>query len=157
MKTLALILLSCCFISHELPFHTSSQVAVNTEVGYYFVSENETALSLRYSGHNKSHFLEPKPFLTSADFEALEIREETWPGLPWTHTLTISLSKRGIMKWEEGTERAAKERLQIAFVMEDEIITVLTVMSINKSGKASIFARNLTKEDLTSIKKKLEK
>lgn len=127
------------------------------ETGFYFIDDEETDIKLKYAYRNQSYFVKPSPILKTSDFERIELREETWPGLKWTHSLTIWLNDEGRDKWEKATTKAMKERSEIAFVLEDEIVTVLGVHMPMTNGVASIFGENLSKEALITIKEKLEK
>ena len=127
------------------------------EPGFYFISSQETGVKLDCDYQNMSYFIDPKPILKITDFETLEVQEETWPGLKWTHSLIIELNDEVIDQWKETTTKASNDSLDIVFVLDNKIITVLGVFKPITNGVAVIFGEHLSKENLISIKEKIEK
>lgn len=155
MQIIVLTLISYCFLSLNIANMSQNIGEKKLETGFYFVGDSETGIAMKYDNHSKSYFLIPESIITKIDFKNVEIREETWPGLKWTHSLTIWLNVKGSEKWEKATTKASKGRLDIAFVLDNEIITILGVFQPITTGAAGIFGEHLSKEDLISIKEKM--
>lgn len=155
MKIILLIMMF--LFSWEYNSVNRKLVSEEVETGFYFISKKESDVILKCDYQNKYYYIDPKPILKTANFKTIELRKETWPGLKWTYSLIIWLDDKGGEKWEEATTRATNDRLEIVFILDNEIITVLGFFNPITNGAAAIFGEHLSKEILISIKEKIGK
>lgn len=119
------------------------------DTGFYYVSEQETEFERVLDKSDELYYLNPEKIIgvdNFQDYMRIDFFTKDKNEIP---ELLIQLDSLGAIKWEAATRKALKHKL--AFILNDNLIYVPTILSPISGGRISIWREEYDKNDLELI------
>ena len=136
---------------------TTDEKTSNLETGWYYIleiekerAEESIPMKLFKSEDDKTYHLNPKPFTTASNIQAVN----TYKGFVNSNGIKMTLDKDGIKKWEVATEKQVRK--YIGFVLNNELIEVQRVAAKDSYGNTTISRQDFNETDFQKIFEELQ-
>lgn len=120
--------------------------------GWYYVVDTPNNYKRQLDKSEETYYLDPKPIITAKNFTTLEIYESSDNNKYFG--LTMRLDKEGTENWSNATQKAVMKKL--AFILDNRLLQVGTVMSQITSGITALNRSNYSKQELENFKTIIE-
>lgn len=122
--------------------------------GWYYVVEKGKGLKRQLEKSKESYFIGRNPILTPKNFTVLSIDESTLSGERYSYRLTMQLDREGHKLWAIATEKSIGK--QLAFILDNRLLQVATVINPVLSGVTVIDRGNDSKQEMEKLKAIIE-
>ena len=145
----------------EAPLHQTKAKSKITQrnipvlrTGWYYVVEKGKGLKRQLEKSHESYFIDRNPILTPKNFSALLIDGSTLSGERYSYRLTMQLDREGDKLWAIATKKSIGK--QLAFILDNRLLHVATVISPVFSGVTVIDRGNDSRQEIEKVKTIIE-
>lgn len=121
------------------------------ETGWYHVVDSAMGIK-KELGSDTSYYLDPEPVITSQNFASMSVKNPI-PDMDWWEVV-VQLDDAGREAFKATTAKSIKRDL--AFVVDDELFSVVRIQATIPNGILSLSRRSFTKSEAESLKAKIE-
>jgi len=127
----------------------SKQDSTSLYTGWYYIVDTANRFERQLDKSSQTFFINPNPIVTAKNFTTLEIYESSAAGHKYLG-LTMRLDKKGTEQWSTATGISIGK--QLAFILDNKLLHVATVMSQITAGVTALNRGNYTRQELEKFK-----
>lgn len=121
------------------------------KTGWYHVVDSSMGIEKELES-DTSYYLDPEPVITSHNFASMVVKKPI-PDMDWWE-LVVQLDDAGKEAFKTTTAKSIKRDL--AFIVDDELFSVVRIQATIPNGILSLSKRSFTKTDAEILKAKIE-